>query len=65
MQTIAFLNFQRLCLPRYTVIFNLLASCFLLSLQKTVRLVRGGDNEEVQQTLKLHAADLKRALRDG
>jgi len=64
-QTVAFLNFQRLCLPRHTVILNLLASCFLLSLQKTVRVFRGRDNEEVAQTLKLHAADLKRALRDG
>lgn len=64
-QTVAFLNFQRLCLPRCNVIVNLLTSCFLLSLQRTVRLFRGGDNEEVDQTLKLHAADLKRALRDG
>ncbi|MFN2513708.1 MAG: glycosyltransferase family 2 protein [Pyrinomonadaceae bacterium] len=64
-QTVAFLNFQRLCLPRSNVIVNLLTSCFLLTLQRTVRLFRGGDNEEVEQTLKLHAADLKRALRDG
>lgn len=63
-QTTAFLTFQRLSLPKHTVIVNLLASCLMLSLQKTVRALRGRNNEEVELTLKLHAADLKRALRE-
>lgn len=40
-QTVAFLRFQRCCLPRRRVITNLLTSCCLLSLQMLVRRLRG------------------------
>jgi GT2 family glycosyltransferase len=64
-QAEAFLKFQRLCLPRRRVVSNLLASCFLLSLQRTARRLRGRDSREVAMTLRLYAADLRRALRGG
>lgn len=64
-QTVAFLQFQRCCLPRRRVITNLLTSCCLLSLQLLVRRLRGRAREDVGMTLRLHAADLKRSLRGG
>ncbi|HWS56711.1 MAG TPA: glycosyltransferase family 2 protein [Pyrinomonadaceae bacterium] len=64
-QAVAFLDFQRHCLPRRRRITNLLTSCFLLSVQRTARRLRGLESREVEMTLRLHAADLKRALRDG
>ncbi|MCA1635176.1 MAG: glycosyltransferase family 2 protein [Acidobacteria bacterium] len=64
-QAVAFLHFQRYCLPRRQVIANLLTSCFLLSLQKLARKLRGRASEDVETTLRLYAADLKRALRES
>ncbi len=64
-QAVAFLHFQRYCLPRRKVIANLLTSCFLLSLQKLSRRARGRASDDVEMTLRLYAADLKRALREG
>jgi len=63
-QALAFLDFQRHCLPRRRRIANLLTSCFLLSLQRAARRLRGQESREVEMTLRLHAADLKRALRE-
>jgi N-acetylglucosaminyl-diphospho-decaprenol L-rhamnosyltransferase len=64
-QAVAYLDFQRHCLPRRRRIANLLTSCFLLSLQKAARRLRGRESRDVEMTLRLHAADLKRALREG
>jgi GT2 family glycosyltransferase len=63
-QAEAFLKFQRLCLPRRRVVSNLLARYFLLSLQGTVRRLRGHDSREIGMILRLYAADLRRALRN-
>jgi GT2 family glycosyltransferase len=62
-QAAAFLDFQRHCLPRHSRITNLVTSCFLLSLQRTARRLRGRESRDVETTLELHAADLRRALR--
>ncbi len=62
-QAAAFLDFQRHCLPRRRRVSNLLASCFLLALQRAARRLRGRESRDVEATLELHAADLKRALR--
>jgi N-acetylglucosaminyl-diphospho-decaprenol L-rhamnosyltransferase len=62
-QAAAFLDFQRHCLPRRRRITNLLTSCFLLNLQRTARRLRGRESRDVETTLELHAADLRRALR--
>jgi hypothetical protein len=37
----------------------------LLTLQRTARRVLGRENRDVEQTLRLFAADLRRALREG
>lgn len=63
-QATAFLDFQRLCLPRRKVIANLMTSCFLLSLQRVSRKLRGIAAEDVEMTLRLYTQDLKRALRE-
>lgn len=63
-QTEAQLCFQRQTLTRSRRIRSLAASCFMLSLQRAVRRLRGRERRDVEQTLRLHMADLKRALRD-
>jgi GT2 family glycosyltransferase len=62
-QSEAFINFQRICLSRRRRIANLAARCLLLSMQKTARRLRRRDGRDVEQTLALFAADLRRALR--
>ncbi|MDT5294383.1 MAG: hypothetical protein QOJ76_1263 [Acidobacteriota bacterium] len=64
-QVEAFLLFQRRCLPRRRRVANLASSCLLLTLQRTARRLRGRESRDVEQTLSLFAADLRRALRDG
>lgn len=62
-QSEAMLRFQRLCLTRRRRIANLATSCMLLALQRAVRRLGGRESRDVEQTLRLYAADLKRALR--
>ncbi len=64
-QSEAMLDFQRRCLPRRRRVVNLATACFLLSLQRAARRLRGRESRDVEQTLRLYAADLKRALREG
>ena len=62
-QARAYLDFQRHALPRRSRVANLLTSCFLLNLQRAARRLRGRESRDVEATLELHAADLRRALR--
>ena len=62
-QTEAFLDVQRYCLSRRRRITSLAARCLMLSLQLAVRRLRGRERRDVNQTLRLFAADLRRALR--
>jgi GT2 family glycosyltransferase len=62
-QSEAFLDFQRFCLSRRRRITNLAARCILLSMQKAARRLKRRDGRDVDQTLELFAADLRRALR--
>jgi GT2 family glycosyltransferase len=62
-QAEAFLDVQRYCLPRRRRITSLAARCLLLYLQTTARRLRGRERRDVDQTLRLFAADLRRALR--
>ena len=62
-QSEAFLDVQRYCLPRRRRITSLAARCLMLSLQSTARRLRGRERRDVDQTLRLFAADLRRALR--
>lgn len=61
----AFLLFQRQCLPRRRRVANLATSCLLLTLQRAARRIRGRESRDVEQTFRLCAADLRRALREG
>jgi len=62
-QSEAFLDVQRYCLPRRRRITSLAARCLMLSLQSAARRLRGRERRDVDQTLRLFAADLRRALR--
>jgi GT2 family glycosyltransferase len=62
-QSEAFLDVQRYCLPRRRRITSLAARCLMLSLQSGARRLRGRERRDVDQTLRLFAADLRRALR--
>ena len=62
-QSEAMLNFQRYSLPRRRRVANLATACFMLALQRGARRLRGRESRDVEQTLRLYAADLKRALR--
>jgi GT2 family glycosyltransferase len=62
-QAEAFLDVQRYCLPRRRRITSLAARCLLLSLQTTARRLSGRERRDVDQTLRLFAEDLRRALR--
>ncbi|MBC7930736.1 MAG: glycosyltransferase family 2 protein [Rubrivivax sp.] len=62
-QSEALLDFQRYCLPRHRRVANLAAACFLLALQKAARKISRRESRGVEQTLRLYAADLRRALR--
>lgn len=62
-QSEAMLNFQRYSLPRRRRVANLATACFMLALQRGARRLRGRESCDVEQTLRLYAADLKRALR--
>lgn len=62
-QSEAFLDVQRYCLPRRRRITSLAARVLMLSIQSTVRRLRGRERRDVDQTLSLYAADLRRALR--
>jgi hypothetical protein len=64
-QSEAMLDFQRRCLPRRRRVVNLATACFLLALQRAARRLGGRESRDVEQTLRLYAADLKRALREG
>lgn len=62
-QVAAFLDFQRLCLPRRRRVTNLLTSCLLFNAQRAARRLRGRPARDVEAALELYAADLRRALR--
>jgi GT2 family glycosyltransferase len=62
-QSEAFLEVQRYCLPRRRRITSLAARCMMLALQSGARRLRGRERRDVDQTLRLFAADLRRALR--
>jgi GT2 family glycosyltransferase len=62
-QAEAFLAVQRYCLPRRRRVTSLAARCLMLSLHSASRRLRGRDRRDVDQTLRLFAADLGRALR--
>jgi GT2 family glycosyltransferase len=62
-QAEAFLDVQRYCLPRRRRVTSLAARCLMLSLQSAARRLRGRERRDVDQTLRLFAADLRRALR--
>ena len=62
-QSEAMLNFMRYALPRRHRVTNLATACFLLTLQNAARKIGGRERRDVEQTLRLYVADLKRALR--
>jgi hypothetical protein len=64
-QAEGYLLFLRRCLPRRRRVSVLATSCMLLSLQRAVRGLKGRERRDVEQTLRLFAADLRRALREG
>ena len=64
-QAEGYLLFLRRCLPRRRRVSLLATSCMLLALQRTVRGLTGRERRDVEQTLRLFAADLRRALREG
>lgn len=61
-QSEAFLALLRYSLPRRRRVSNLAARCLLLSMQRASRRLRGRESADVDQTLRLFAADLRRAL---
>ena len=64
-QAEGYLLFLRRCLPRHRRVSVLATSCLLLTLQRAVRGLKGRERRDVEQTLRLFAADLRRALREG
>jgi GT2 family glycosyltransferase len=64
-QAEGYLLFLRRCLPRRRRVSVLATSCMLLTLQRAVRGLKGRERRDVEQTLRLFAADLRRALREG
>jgi GT2 family glycosyltransferase len=64
-QSEGYLLFLRRCLPRRRRVSVLAASCMMLSLQRAARGLTGRERRGVEQTLRLFAADLRRALREG
>jgi GT2 family glycosyltransferase len=62
-QAEAFLRFQRRCFTRRRRVTSLASACFMLALQRASRRARGRESRDVEQTLRLYAADLVRALR--
>ena len=64
-QAEGYLLFLRRCLPRSRRVSILATSCMLLALQRGARALTGRERRGVEQTLRLFAADLRRALREG
>jgi GT2 family glycosyltransferase len=64
-QSEAYLLFLRRSFPRGRRARLLAASCLLLALQRAVRRATARERRDVEQTLRLFAADLRRALREG
>ena len=64
-QSEGYLLFLRRAVPRRRRARVLAASCLLLALQRAARRATGRERRDVEQTLRLFAADLKRALRGG
>jgi GT2 family glycosyltransferase len=64
-QAEGYLLFLRRCLPRRRRVSLLAVSCLLLSFQRAARRLTGRERRDVEQTLRLFAADLRRALRGG
>jgi len=64
-QAEGYLLFLRRCLPRHRRVSILATSCMLLALQRGARALTGRERRGVEQTLRLFAADLRRALREG
>jgi hypothetical protein len=64
-QVEAFLLFHRRCLPRRRRVTYLAATCALLQVQRAARRLRGRERRDVEQTLRLFAADLRRTLAVG
>jgi len=62
-QSEALLDVHRYCLPRRRRITSLAARCLTLSLQSVARRLKGRERRDVDQTLRLFAEDLRRALR--
>jgi GT2 family glycosyltransferase len=64
-QAEGYLLFLRRSLPRRRRVSLLATSCMLLTLQRAARGLTGRERRDVEQTLRLFAADLRRALREG
>jgi hypothetical protein len=64
-QAEGYLLFLRRCLPRRRRVSILATSCMLLALQRAARGLTGRERRDVEQTLRLFSADLRRALREG
>jgi N-acetylglucosaminyl-diphospho-decaprenol L-rhamnosyltransferase len=64
-QAEGYLLFLRRALPRRRRVSLLATSCMLLALQRAARGLTGRERRGVEQTLRLFAADLRRALREG
>jgi hypothetical protein len=64
-QAEGYLLFLRRSLPRRRRVSLLATSCVLLALQRAARGLTGRERRDVEQTLRLFAADLRRALREG
>jgi GT2 family glycosyltransferase len=62
-QSEAFLALLRYTLPWRRRVTNLAVRSLLLALQRAARRLRGRERAEVEQTLRLFTADLRRALR--
>ena len=64
-QAEGYLLFLRRCLPRWRRVSLLATSCMLLQFQHAALGLKGRERRDVEQTLRLFAADLRRALREG
>ncbi|HEX8351283.1 MAG TPA: glycosyltransferase family 2 protein [Pyrinomonadaceae bacterium] len=64
-QAEGYLLFLRRAVPRRRRVSFLAASCMMLTLQRAARGLTGRERRDVEQTLRLFAADFRRALREG
>ena len=64
-QAEGYLLFLRRCLPRWRRVSLLATSCMLLQFQHAALGLKGRERRDVEQTLRLFTADLRRTLREG